>query len=129
MRPVGHSLGGAWFGPLRSRDFRALYTAHVVSVVGDGLVGVALAFAVLDLTGSVSALGIVLTARIVPLVVFYLAGGVFGDRLPRHRLMVWSNLARFASQSATGILLIAGHATLGELIALQALHGAATAFF
>jgi MFS family permease len=101
----------------------------VVSVVGDGLVGVALAFAVLDLTGSVSALGLVLTARIVPLVVFYLAGGVFGDRLPRHRLMVWSNLARFASQSATGILLIAGHATLAELIALQALHGAATAFF
>jgi MFS family permease len=126
---VGLSLGGARFGPLRHRDFRALYVAHVVSVVGDGLVGVALAFAVLDLTGSPSALGLVLTARLVPTVVFYLAGGVWGDRVPRHRLMVGSNLVRFASQAAMGVLLIGGHASLTLLVALSAVHGAATAFY
>jgi MFS family permease len=126
---VGLSFGGARFGPLRHRDFRALYVAHVVSVVGDGLVGVALAFAVLDLTGSPSALGLVLGARLVPMVAFYLAGGVWGDRLPRHRLMVGSNLLRFASQSALGLLLIAGHGTVALLVVLSAVHGAATAFY
>jgi MFS family permease len=129
MRNVGLALGGARFGPLRERDFRALYIAHVVSVVGDGLVGVALAFAVLDLTGSASALGLVMTARLVPTVVFYLAGGVWGDRLPRHHLMVGSNVVRFVSQCATGVLLIGGHGTVEMLIALQAVHGAATAFY
>jgi MFS family permease len=126
---VGLSLGGARFGPLRHRDFRALYAAHVVSVVGDGLVGVALAFAVLDLTGSASALGLVLGARLVPMVLFYLAGGVWGDRIPRHRLMVGSNVVRFLSQSAMGTLLIAGRGSVASLIALQAVHGAATAFY
>lgn len=106
-----------------------MYVAHVVSVVGDGLVGVALAFAVLDLTGSASALGLVLGARLVPMVAFYLAGGVWGDRLPRHRLMVGSNLVRFASQSAMGLLLIAGHGTVALLVVLSAVHGAATAFY
>lgn len=126
---MGLSLGGARFGPLRHGDFRALYVAHVVSVVGDGLVGVALAFAVLDLTGSPSALGLVMGARLVPMVAFYLAGGVWGDRLPRHRLMVGSNLLRFASQSAMGALLIAGHGSVTMLIGLSAVHGAATAFY
>jgi MFS family permease len=126
---VGLSLGGARFGPLRHRDFRALYTAHVVSVVGDGLVGVALAFAVLDLTGSAGDLGLVMGARLVPMIAFYLAGGVWGDRLPRHRLMVGSNVVRFLSQTAMGVLLIGGHGTIALLILLQAVHGGATAFY
>src|SRR4051794_10100388 len=129
MQVVGGALGGAWFGPLRNRDFRALYAAHVVSVVGDGLVGVALAFAVLDLTGSASDLGLVLLARLVPTVLFYVAGGVFGDRLPRHRLMVASNVLSFLTQCALGLALVAGHATLGLIVALQAVQGIATAFY
>ena len=100
---MGLTFRGGRFGLLGQRDFRALFAAHVVSVVGDGLVGVALAFAVLDLTGSVSALGLVMTARLVPMVAFFLAGGVWGDRLPRHRLMVASNGVRFASQTATDV--------------------------
>src|SRR3954464_9164730 len=104
MQVVGGALGGAWFGPLRNRDFRALYAAHVVSVVGDGLVGVALAFAVLDLTHSASQLGFVLLARLVPMVLFYVAGGVWGDRLPRHRVMVGAQLLSFVAQTTTGAL-------------------------
>src|SRR3954447_22013880 len=129
MRGVGPRLGGARFGPLRRKDFRALFVAHMVSVIGDGLVRVALAFAVLDLTGSVRKLGLVLLARLVPMVLFYVAGGVWGDRLPRHRVMVASHLLSFAAQTTTGALLVTGHATVGRLVALQGLQGIAIAFY
>ena len=49
---------------------------------------VALAFAMLDLTGSTADLGIVLAVRQVAVVVLLLYGGVWADRLPRHLVMV-----------------------------------------
>ena len=45
---------------LREREFRLLWAGQTVSVVGDGCFTIALSFAVLDLTGSVSDLGLVL---------------------------------------------------------------------
>src|ERR687891_470628 len=70
---------------LRERPFRLLFFGQTASLLGDGMVPVALAFAVLDLTGSATDLGIVLAARTIPLVAFLLAGGVWADRLPGPR--------------------------------------------
>jgi hypothetical protein len=62
-------------GVLRLRDFRLVLGAAVVSVLGDGIVPVALAFAVLDLTGSATDLGIVLGTGTLTLVASLLFGG------------------------------------------------------
>jgi MFS family permease len=115
--------------PLRDRRFARLFSATAGSVVGDNLVPVAIAFAVLQLTGSASALGLVFAARTVPLVAVVLAGGVWADRLPRTRLMITSDLVRAGSQALFGALLLSGHARIWELVVLQAVHGTATAFF
>jgi MFS family permease len=117
------------FDALREREFRLLFSAHAISTFGDMLVPVALAFAVLDLTGSATDLGFVLTARLVPMVLFMLAGGVWADRLPREALMIGSSLVRLVTQSVLGVLLVAGSARIWEIVALQVVHGAATAFF
>jgi MFS family permease len=77
-------------GPLEERQFRLLFIGQAVSLLGDGMTGVALSFAVLDLTGSVSDLGLVFAARTIPLVLFLLVGGVFADRLPRRAVMLTS---------------------------------------
>lgn len=114
---------------LRERDFRLFYAGQAVSDFGDKLVPVALAFAVLDLTDSASALGIVLLSRTVPNVVFLLAGGVWADRLPRHQLMQACNVVRGLAQAAFAALLLSGHARLWELAALAAVYGTADAFF
>jgi MFS family permease len=116
-------------GALRRREFRLLFGAQVISMVGDRIVPVALAFAVLDLTGSVKDLGLVLAAQTLPLVGFLLIGGVFADRLPRRTVMVSADLVRFASQGLVAALLLSGHARLWHLIVLQAVHGTGTAFF
>lgn len=116
-------------GPLQEREFRRFFVGQSVSQLGDGMVAVALSFAVLDLTGSVSDLGFVLAARTIPLVVFLLIGGVFADRLPRRAVMVGADVVRLASQGVVAALLITGEAQVWELIVAQALYGTGTAFF
>src|SRR2546425_6346966 len=116
-------------GALREPNFRLFFLGQAVSRLGDGVAPVALTFAVLGLTHSPSDVGFLFAARSVPLVGFLLIGGVFGDRLPRRRLMLTADLVRFLSQGLVAALLIGGRARLWELLALQAVHGAATAFF
>jgi hypothetical protein len=60
-------------GPLAARDFRNLYAGQAVSVMGDGLLLVAVAFAVLEIGGGASAIGVVLGANALSLVVFALS--------------------------------------------------------
>jgi hypothetical protein len=117
--------GGESFDALRERQFRLLYIGQTVSLLGDGM----LAFAVLGLTGSASDLGIVLTARSIPLVALLLAGGVVADRLPRRAVMVATDLVRLATQAASGALLVTGSAHVWHLAVLQAVYGSATAFY
>jgi MFS family permease len=114
---------------LREREFRLLFAGQTVSLVGDGMVNVALAFAVLDLTGSVTDLGLVLAAFTLPLVAFLLVGGVFADRFQPRGVMVASDLTRFASQGLVAVLLVSGRARIWELVVLQAVRGVALAFF
>ena len=117
------------FGPLRGKDFRILFAAECVSVLGDALWPVALAFAVLDLTGSASDLGLVLLANLVPRIVFLLVGGVWADRVSPQRMMIASHIGRFVTQGAQGYLLVSGHATIGTLVALQVARGTGSAFY
>jgi MFS family permease len=116
-------------GALNERSFRLLFAGQGVSSIGDGVVPVALSFAVLDLTGSVQDLGLVLAAQALPLIVFVLIGGVWSDRLPRQRVMLFSDLTRAGVQGACAALLLTGTARIWELAALQALYGLGKAFF
>src|SRR5919106_1809031 len=114
---------------LSERDFRLLWIGQTGSFIGDALVGVALAFAVLGLGGSAGDLGLVFAAFALPRVVFTLAGGVWSDRLPRQRVMVACDLLRAAAQAVVSTLLITGNADVSHLIGLALVMGSAAAFF
>ena len=114
---------------LHHRDFALLFSGQAISVIGDALFPVALAFAVLELSGSPSSLGLVLAAQALPLAAFALVGGVVGDRVSRQRLMLASDLARAVIQAVAATLLITGVAEIWHLAVLAALYGAAEAFF
>jgi MFS family permease len=116
-------------GALSERNFRLLWLGQTTSVLGDALVPVALAFAVLELTGSASDVGYVLAAHITPFVVLVLAGGVWADRLPRQFVMLASDVVRCAVQTTSAVLLLSHTAELWNLIVLAAVYGAAEAFF
>jgi MFS family permease len=114
---------------LREREFRLYYAGQTTSVFGDAMLGVALAFAVLDLTGSVSDLGFVLAARSAAMLVTILAGGVIADRFSRRWVMVGADAVRMATQGVSAVLLISGSAHVWQLLVLQALSGAAAGLF
>src|SRR5437868_10555111 len=97
---------------LRLRDFRRVFLAQVISTLGDFVVPIAISFAVLDLTGSASDLGLVLFARLLGQVLFFLVGGVWADRLPRQQVMIGSNVIRFFSQGLLGLFLVSGDARI-----------------
>src|SRR5215210_6863973 len=98
-------------------------------MLGDNVAPIALAFAVFDLGGSASALGVVLAARAAPLVALVLAGGVWADRVPRKRLMIAADIVRLGTQGVLALLLIGGGAQLWHLFVLAAVTGAASAFY
>jgi predicted MFS family arabinose efflux permease len=109
--------------------FKLLFAGRAISDLGDKLVPVALAFAVLGLDSSASALGLVFAARMVPMLVLVLVGGVWADRLRRNVVMLTADGVRACTQATAGFLLITGRAEIWHLMVLMAVYGAAQAFF
>jgi MFS family permease len=114
---------------LREREFRLLWLGQATSAFGSSLVPVALAFAVIDLTGSASALGLVLSAGLASRICLLLLGGVVADRLPRRHVMLAADVLRATTQGIVAALLLSGTAHIWELLVLFALYGAGDSFF
>jgi MFS family permease len=108
--------------------FRLLFLGQSLSVVGDRMLAVAIAFAVLSI-GDATDLGIVLAASGIPFALFAIAGGVLSDRVGRRRTMIASDVIRTACQAIVAALLISGRAEVWMLVVLSAVYGASAAIF
>ena len=115
--------------PLREREFRLLFAGRSVSLIGDALAPVALAFAILDAHGSASDVGLVYAANVVARVAFLLVGGVWADRLSRRLVMLTADAMRAAAGGVLAAAVITGHPPLALYIAMVAVHGVGAAFF
>jgi MFS family permease len=116
-------------GPLSSRNFRLLLACDVISGTGSAVAFVAIPFAVLATGGSASDVGYVASAALLPMILSLLAGGVAGDRFPRHKVMMAANVLQAAAQGASAILLLTGQARVWELLALAAARGIGLGFY
>jgi MFS family permease len=123
------SLSGR-LAPLAERPYRLFFSASTISTLGDSVAGIALAFAVLDLTGTPKPLylAIVFAGRQLANGALVLYGGVLSDRLPRNRILVGAAIGQCAAQAATAAVVLSGSATLALLVVLQVAYGAADAF-
>ncbi|NUT47728.1 MAG: MFS transporter [Saccharothrix sp.] len=90
---------------------------------------VAMTFAVLDSGGSVTDLGLVFTAGIIPTVLFLVGGGVVADRLSRRVVMLTADVACGVVQVVFAVLVFTGSAQLWSMALLAAARGAAAAFY
>lgn len=109
--------------PLRHRNYRLLVTGTTTSSLGNAVTPIALAFAVLDLGGSASELGIVVAAFALAEVVTVLFGGVLGDRVPRQLMLEGSAAACVVTQALTAVLLVGGWASIPVLGVIGVLNG------
>jgi MFS family permease len=120
--------GGAGLtAPLGYPAFRGLALGRTLMALGNGMASVALAFAVLDVTGSLADVGLVVGARSVANVSLLLLGGVVADRLPRALVLQGGCVLAAASQALLGAALLTGTASLPLMIALSLANGAAAA--
>lgn len=109
-------------GALREREFRLLFSGTVITTVGDGLAGIALAFAVLDI-GSATDLGIVFAVRQVAEALVLVLGGVISDRLPRNLVLVGASVIQGVAQAATAVAVLGGWGSIAAIAAFQVMYG------
>jgi transmembrane secretion effector len=114
---------------LRIRDFALLWAGMSVSLIGDGVYFVALAWQVYDLSDSPTALSVVGVAWTLPLALFVLLGGVVTDRVERRRVMVAADLVRALAVAVIGVLSLSGAIELWHLVVMAAVFGTGDAFF
>jgi MFS family permease len=116
-------------GPLGNRDFRLLFAGRCVSLLGDGVFLVAVAWQAYTLSDAPTALSLLGIAMTVPLVTLLLLGGVISDRHDRRRVMLFADLVRAALLMLLAALAASGELHLWQMMVIVALYGAAEAFF
>ncbi|MEV6342186.1 MFS transporter [Actinoplanes sp. NPDC051851] len=119
-------MSGA-LAPFRHAPFRMLLAGRAVTTLGNSFATIALAFAVLDLTGSARDLSLVVGARTLANVLAVLFGGVLADRFPRGRMLVGEGIVATLSQGAVAAMVLTGTATVPALIVFSVINGAAAA--
>ncbi len=115
--------------PFRHRDFRLLWAGMCVSLLGDGVFLVAIAWQAYELSNAPTALSLVGIAMTVPMIVFLLIGGVVSDRVDRRKVMLAADAARGLLVGVLAFLSLTGALELWHMVALVAGYGAAAAFF
>jgi len=127
-RPGGFA-GRGLISPLRHRDFRVLWAGMAVSLLGDGIFLIAIAWESYALWNAPAALSIVGIGMALPTVLFLLVGGIVSDRSDRRRVMMWADGVRALAVGLLAALVITDSLHFWELVVVVAIYGSGTAFF
>ncbi|MGZ4337173.1 MAG: MFS transporter [Gaiellaceae bacterium] len=127
-RPGGFGRGNL-VSPLRHRDFRILWTGMTISLIGDGIFLIAIAWESYSLWNAPAALSIVGIGMTIPTIAFLLIGGVVSDRRDRRLVMAWADGLRAVAVAVLATLVLMGALRFWELVVLVAVYGVGTAFF
>jgi len=127
-RPGGFSRINL-IAPLAHRDFRLLWTGMTISLFGDGIFLIAMAWQAYELWNAPAALSILGIGMTIPTIAFLLPAGVLSDRFERRKLVLWSDVGRAVVVGGLAALALTGTLTFWHLVVLVALCGIGTAFF
>jgi DHA3 family tetracycline resistance protein-like MFS transporter len=115
--------------PLGDPEFRKLWIAMCVSLLGDGAFLVAVAWQVYELSNTPAAMSVVGIAMTVPTIVFLLIGGVASDRFDRRMVMVAADLLRAVAGAALAVLVLTDAIEVWQIAVIAAIYGTGAAFF
>ena len=113
---------------LRDPNFAKLFTAYLITYTGSAMAPIAIAFGVLDLTGSTRESSFVLASPVVAQIIIIMIGGAIADRTSRQKVMVTADFIAALSQGTVAALFLTGTATVPLLIAMMLINGACHAF-
>jgi MFS family permease len=112
----------------RHRNYRIFFSGQVVSLAGTWMQNVALAWLVIELSGSPLAIGVLAFCRFVPFTIFGLVAGVVADRIESRKLVMTTQAAAMVISIALAVVTLTDTATLPIVYALAAIGGVALAF-
>jgi MFS family permease len=124
MSTIALTLRGRTFRSLRRhRNYRLFFTGQLISVAGTWMQNIALAWLVIELSGSAIAVGALAFCRFLPFLLLSLVAGVVVDRFDTRRLLIVTQVGAMVVSVALAIVTLAGAATLPLVYALAALGG------
>jgi hypothetical protein len=112
-----------------SGSFRKLWVATTLSLFGDFFSYIAMAWLVLQLTGSSLALGTVLVVQALPRAALMVVGGALADRLSSRLTMLGSMGLRAVVVAPLAVLVLAGRVQMWEVYGIAVVFGIVDAFF
>ncbi|NLV71094.1 MAG: MFS transporter [Actinobacteria bacterium] len=113
------------FRSLRIRNYRLFWVGYLVSLAGTWMQDIALSWLVLSLTDSPAALGLTMTIRFLPALVFSLYGGVLADRLPKRRTILVAQSIQLVVALVLAVLTSTELVTLALIYVLAGIRGLA----
>ena len=118
-----------WAGvaALRHRNFVLFWGGQIVSLIGTWMQSVAQGYLVYHLTGSSAMLGVVATLGSLPVLLFTVFGGVLADRLPKRRVLVFTQSSAAALALALGLLVVTNAVQVWHVLVLATLLGVVNA--
>ena len=115
------------FALLRDPNVNRMFVAYLVSYTGTAMAPIAMAFGVLELTGSTTDASIVIAAPTLASIVVLLFGGVLADRTSRQRIIYSSELLAMFAQSVLAFLFLSDLASVPWLTFFMLINGIAMA--
>jgi MFS family permease len=116
------------FASLQHRNYRLFFVGQITSVTGTWMQNVAMAWLVLELTGSPVAVGILVLCQFLPFSVLGLFAGVFADRLDPRRLVITTQAAAMVVATALALLTLLGDAQPWHVYVLAVIRGIVLVF-
>ncbi|MBU2862554.1 MFS transporter [Reinekea forsetii] len=113
---------------LQDKNIRYVFVAYLVTFMGTAMAPIAMAFGVLELTGSTKDSAIVIAAPVIASIAVLLLGGVIADRSSRQKVIISADSAALLIQLAMAYLFLSEQATVPLLTGLMLLNGIAVAF-
>ncbi len=123
-RPAEHRT----FLSLKHPNYRLWFWGQLTSLFGSWMQTTALGFLIFELTKSPAFLGLTGFAAGVPTWLFMLMAGVVADRVPRRRVMIYTQTAMMILAFATAVLVFTGAIRPWHIIILALGMGTANAF-
>ena len=109
--------------PLRHRDFRILWAGMTVSLLGDGIFLIAMAWEAYALWNAPAALSILGIGMTLPTIAFLLPAGMLSDRVDRRLVMLWADFGRAVVIGVLAVLSLTGALTFWQLVLVVAVYG------
>src|SRR5579864_5383246 len=111
------------FVALQHRNFRLFWFGQLISLIGTWMQSIGQAWLVLELTHSAWLLGVVGALQFLPVMLLSLFGGVLADRLPKRKVLLFTQSFAMLQAVLLWALVASGQVQIWHVLVLAALLG------